>query len=221
MSDILDHHFRRIVDGSASPTVIELGANNGYHTELMADILSSKQRSWKMLAMEPDERVLPHLKRRVERYAKRIRIENVAVGDTDGEAQFFLSAGQESRPGLSKQNFTGSSSILPPADVTKVWPDMTFAPSMTQVRRLDSFIDWIPPGGRVDFIWADIQGAEVKMIRGAAAVLARTRFLYTEYSNGGLYEGDASLADILAALPGWRVVEDYGGDILVENPLCQ
>ena len=60
------------------------------------------------------------------------------------------------------------------------------------VRRLDSWahahdID------RVDFIWADIQGAEGDLVAGAHSTLARTRYLYTEYSNDEWYEGQPTL----------------------------
>ena len=69
----------------------------------------------------------------------------------------------------------------------------------------------------VDFVWADIQGAEADMIRGGRATLARTRYLFTEYADEELYEGQATLSEILALLPGWRLVELWEEDVLLEN----
>ena len=60
--------------------------------------------------------------------------------------------------------------------------------------------------GRIDFIWADVQGAERKMIQGGLQTLSRTEWLYTEYSDVELYEGQPSLSEILVMLPDWRVV---------------
>ncbi|MEN9248224.1 MAG: hypothetical protein Q6L50_08560 [Gloeomargarita sp. GMQP_bins_120] len=34
-----------------------------------------------------------------------------------------------------------------------------------------------------DFIWADVQGAEVDLIQGGLQALANTRYFYTEYAN--------------------------------------
>ena len=74
----------------------------------------------------------------------------------------------------------------------------------------------------VDLLWADVQGAEVDLIEGGRETLARTSYLYTEYSNAELYAGQINLEEILARLPGWRVVqnfpttEDYA-DVLLEN----
>ena len=69
----------------------------------------------------------------------------------------------------------------------------------------------------VDFIWADIQGAEEEMIRGGSETLARTRDLYTEYSDDELYEGQITLDQILAMLPRFRVLELWPDDVLLEN----
>ena len=52
----------------------------------------------------------------------------------------------------------------------------------------------------IDFLWADIQGAEGEMIRGGQKALSATPFLYTEYSNDELYEDQVSLCEILGLL---------------------
>jgi hypothetical protein len=46
----------------------------------------------------------------------------------------------------------------------------------------------------------------------------KVKYLYTEYSNDEIYEGQASLNQILAALgSNWRIVHDFKTDILLEN----
>jgi hypothetical protein len=71
--------------------------------------------------------------------------------------------------------------------------------------------------GIIDFIWADIQGAEAEMIRGGLDTLSRTRYLFTEYSDDELYEGQPTLRDILELLPDFRVVELWSDDVLLKN----
>jgi hypothetical protein len=71
--------------------------------------------------------------------------------------------------------------------------------------------------GIIDFVWADIQGAEGEMIRGGRAALARTRYLFTEYSDDEMYRGQPSLNEILAMLPTFRVLELWPDDVLLEN----
>ena len=69
----------------------------------------------------------------------------------------------------------------------------------------------------IDFIWADVQGAEGDMIRGGQRALAKTRFLYTEYCNRELYEGQLSLRQMLGLLPEFEVVRRFPNDVLLEN----
>ena len=63
----------------------------------------------------------------------------------------------------------------------------------------------------------DVQGAEQDVIAGAPTILQKTRFLYTEYSNNELYEGQLSLKRLLALLPSFEVEARYPGDVLLRN----
>ena len=62
-----------------------------------------------------------------------------------------------------------------------------------------------------------MQGAEGDMIAGGQATLARTRYLYTEYSNEEIYEGEPTLEALLAMLPKFSVVKRYPSDVLLKN----
>ena len=64
---------------------------------------------------------------------------------------------------------------------------------------------------------SDYERTEVLLRR----TLQRTRYLYTEYSGDELYEGQATLAEILALLPDFRVLELWPEDVLLENRSLQ
>lgn len=71
--------------------------------------------------------------------------------------------------------------------------------------------------GLIDFIWADIQCAQHEMMRGGRRTLERTRYLYTKYSDDDMYEGTATLREMLETLPDFRVLELWPDDVLLEN----
>lgn len=70
---------------------------------------------------------------------------------------------------------------------------------------------------KIDLLWVDIQGAERDMIAGGAAALARTRYLFIEAEETELYEGEALKPELIAMLPGWNVLQDFGYNLLMRN----
>jgi FkbM family methyltransferase len=191
---ILDH-FAGIIEQVEHPVVVELGAHDGTHTALMVERLRGP---FTYIAVEPDARARKTLKSR----NLPVAVLSVAVGARDvAAAPFWLGTN------------TGSSSIRQPTGHLVKFPHIGFTESKVETCRLDTICRDL---GRVDFIWADIQGAELDMIDGGAATLARTRYLYTEHE-AGMYEGNVGLAGILERLPGWEVIEDYGYDALLVN----
>jgi FkbM family methyltransferase len=185
--------------GYAGPkTFVELGSHRGTDTAWMAQLPDVT-----IHALEPDPRndqaPLPN-----------VTVHRAAVADRDGQGQLLLS-----REGWGVE-WTHSSSIKTPKNHLDRFP-VTFGEhvpvelvALDSLRRRAGF-------DVVDFIWADIEGAEGEMIRGGRETLARTRYLYTEYSDDEMYDGQATLADILSLLPDFRIVELWEDDVLLEN----
>ena len=84
------------------------------------------------------------------------------------------------------------------------------------IRRLDG---WCEEMGvpRIDFIWMDVQGAELDVIAGGVTALRNTRYLYTECNERELYEGQVGLRGLSRALPDFRVLRRYPDDVLFAN----
>ena len=181
---------------------LELGAHQGTDTAWMASIADVT-----IHAFEPDPR--NHQAPRPN-----VTLHRAAIAERDGPGSLILSQrgwGQE---------WTHSSSIKQPKNHLQRYP-VSFGEAVSvQLVALDTFCQQ-QGFDVIDFIWADIQGAEGEMIRGGRQTLARTRYLYTEYSDDELYEGQATLRDILELLPGFRVIELWPDDVLLENRQLQ
>ncbi|HEX6096506.1 MAG TPA: FkbM family methyltransferase [Thermoanaerobaculia bacterium] len=193
--DWVERRFRGV---PGPKTFLELGAHMGTDTAWLSQIPGVT-----LHAFEPDPRNHQPPRRNVTMH-------RAAVGSADGRAGFVLS-----KAGWG-QEWTHSSSLKRPKNHLARYP-VTFGDTIeVETVALDSFSSrW--GISTVDFIWADIQGAEGEMIRGARELLRRTRYLYTEYSDDELYEGQSTLDGILALLPGYRVVELWPEDVLLEN----
>ena len=203
------------------PVIFEIGANNGSNT---VDFLDSIPRLT-IVAFEPDRRAFGKLKATTDKRLDNdpllaAYIENIALSNIDGETDFYVSSGKWPGTENSPDEWDMSSSIRKPTGHKEQYPWCKFD-SVVKVKsmRLDTYCktkgkDLVP----VDFVWMDVQGAELDVIEGGNDTFENSvHYLYTEYSNIELYEGQPTRNQILKALPGYRVVQDFGNDILLEN----
>ena len=179
-------------------TFLELGAHQGTDTMWMAEIPDVT-----IQAFEPDPRNHPPPK-------PNVIVHRAAIADCDGPGLLILS-----QQGWG-QEWTHSSSIKQPLNHLLRFPVSFGGAVAVEMTTLDRFCEK-QELGVIDFIWADIQGAEGEMIRGGRETLARTRYLYTEYSDDELYENQVTLREILGMLPNFRVIELWSDDVLLEN----
>jgi 2-O-methyltransferase len=177
---------------------VELGAHVGEDTAHLAEIPDVIVH-----ALEPDPR-------NDQPPRDNVVLHRAAIADRDGQGRLLLSdewLGQE---------WTYSSSIRQPKHHLTRFP-VTFGDTVdVQLITLDTFVRQ-QALERIDFVWADIQGAEGDMARGGRESLRRTRYLYTEYSDDELYEGQPTLTELLALLEGFSVLELWPDDVLLEN----
>jgi FkbM family methyltransferase len=184
--------------GNEPKTFLELGAHCGDDTAWMASLPGVTVH-----AFEPDPRNHPPPR-------PNVLLHRAAISDRDGRAPFLLS-----REGWGRE-WTYSSSIKQPKNHLRRYP-VSFGETVeVETVTLDSHVHRHGIAA-IDFIWADIQGAEGEMIRGGRRALERTRYLFTEYSDDEMYEGQPTLAEILRLLPGFRVLELWQDDVLLEN----
>lgn len=202
---------REFVD-RRDPLIIEVGANSGQTT---AELLQAMPRAT-IHAFEPDPRAIAKFRQNIRH--PWVYLRECAVGARVGSVSFYQSSGGEHLPDYP-QGWDQSGSIHRPRGHLEDWPWVTFEHEITvPITTLDA---WAADEGiaTVDFIWADVQGAESDLIRGAAGLLARTRYFYTEYSEREWYEGQIGLGGIIGLLPDFELIRRYPLDALFRNKL--
>lgn len=216
--------FKQIISESEEPIVFEFGACDGYHSRLMLDELSKqKGKYFTYHLFEPNIELHSKINANIEPYSNKdynVRAFGFAIGNDIGLVYFYKSGGvRKDEHGNILDSYYGSSSIRKPKLVTEAWKDMTFETTSTPVITLDSHLENNNLQDRIiDFIWADIQGAEVDLINGGKIAFEKNvKYLYTEYTDSELYEGEIGKQQILNMLPNFELIEDYGGDMLLKN----
>ena len=205
---IYKEHLGRLFDTFPDgATIFELGVNEMSDTFRLLDMLKSPT----YYGFEPDPDHYKKAQQTANKYDLKINMINAAIASVSGKNTLYQSK-------LADGSNPGCSSIRRPKNVLMDFPHVLF-PGEQEVNSfsLDDFTD-THNINHIHFIWADIQGAEIDMIRGGQKTLLKTDYLLTEYSNNELYDGQAKLQRLIGELPGqWEVVTDYLADVFVKR----
>jgi 2-O-methyltransferase len=209
----LNLNFLPQLIGKPDPVILDIGCNDGTHTIAFLKLFPFSR----VYAFEPDPRAFEIFQSRIR--GERVQLFDFAISDADGIADFHLSDGFPT-PEFKDYRPTGwdlSGSIHRPKEHLNVYPWCEFNREIkVKTRSLDS---WRAETGveSIDFIWADVQGAEHNLIAGGRNTLENTRYFYTEYSNTELYESQVGLEWIMEKLPGFDVLYRFSEDVLMKN----
>jgi len=190
-----------------SPIILEIGSNDGRDSQEFLN----EFKNIKLYCFEPDPRQIKRFKDRIE--DSRCKLYKIAISNKEGIIDFYLSESID--PNTTAED---SSSIKKPKKHLRRFPWIKFQKKIqVKTMPLDS---WAKKKkiNKIDFIWADVQGAEKELIEGGLKTLnEKTRYFYTEFYNEELYEGQINLKDILKKLPNFRILNIYGDNVLLEN----
>jgi len=211
---VISREIIRECVGKEDPTILEIGCNDGSNTLWFLETFKNP----KVYCFEPEPRAIARFKEKVgERF--NIKLFEIALSDHNGEVDFYQSGVQldEGQANAMPQGWDRSGSIRQPKEHLMIHPRVTFDRKITvMASTLDAWCD--KHGiGTIDFIWMDVQGAEIDVFRGAKNTLAKTRFIYTEYSNLELYKGQFNLRKLMEHLKNFNVMIRYPGDVLLRN----
>jgi FkbM family methyltransferase len=172
----------------------------------------------RIISFEPDPRNIQKIKDLGN--DKICELHELALSNTNEPMDFYLSSGDSrgrvSETILQQNDWSCSSSLKKPTGHLTLHRWISF-PSSVKVScsKLDDFEPL--KNVLIDFMWVDVQGAEDLVFSCAQQTLKNTHYVYTEYCNQELYEGQLNLQGILKLFPGFKVLVDYGGDVLLEN----
>ncbi len=211
---IYDENVLAQLIGKDDPIILDIGCNDGSDTLWLLELF---QRA-RIHSFEPDPRARARYLKQV--LDKRATLSAVAISNNDGVAEFHTSNGTNPVAEGREKCESGwdlSGSLRKPKEHVEAHPWCTFDNTIkVETKKLDT---WAQENGigAIDLIWADVQGAEADLIEGGKEALQRTRYVYTEYNNQELYEGQVNLSRLLKLVPDFEVVHNYGNDVLLRN----
>ncbi len=160
-----------------NPVVFEAGAFNGKDTVTFAE----RWPKGSIFSFEPNPTRFVEVTNRAARYSH-VHVTQSAVGAMNGYIAFYVCHGT----GGSSPSFEGASSTLPPSDDMKVH----YQGPVIQVPiiRLD---DWCVKNGvdHIDFMWIDVEGGELSLLKGAKNILKKVDVIYTETNHFAFRKG--------------------------------
>lgn len=194
--------------GMERPVIFDLGAYCGEDSEWMR--AACEDRHEINVMVEPDPRNVAIILG--SRRGVKTRIIEAAIGAKSGLVDFHFAKDARSEGGRS-----GSGSIRNPAPHQRLFPEIKFTEMAQSICwTLDDLLA-ATKLTHIDLLWCDIQGAERDMIAGGQKALDVTKYLFTEAEETELYEGQALRKELLDLLPNFKVIGEFGYNLLLEH----
>jgi FkbM family methyltransferase len=195
-------YFSQAISTSEKPVVYEFGACDGYHTNELLNILKTTGKPFVFHTFEPVESLIPTIHNACKAHTGLYSLHQCAIGGKQESGKTLYQ---------SSNQYYGSSSLRKPKKVFDFWSDMTFQETTCNVTTFDAHTNDVGLSNSIiDFVWSDIQGAEIDLIKGGAEAFKRVRYFFTEFNNHELYEGQMFKQDqLLEFLPDFEIVEEF------------
>jgi 2-O-methyltransferase len=164
--------------------ILEAGAHLGEDSERLVRSF----RPEKLYAFEPVPQLFEVLKKRTLPLGV-VECFPYALADKSGKATLNVSSGYHELSGGLRVPADASSSLLQPTGHFDLCPHVDFNKHIeVTVMTIDDFAKQHDVN-RIDFMWLDLQGMELKTLRGADALLKSVSSVYLEVSTKELYKG--------------------------------
>lgn len=173
-----------------NPIILEAGAHKGKDTVEIA-------RQWPsgtIYAFEPVPELFVKLTKNTRRF-KNVHCYQLGLGTISGQQTMFISSGASD----------GSSSLLPPKTHLQYYPTVFFDNKIeVQITTLD---DWAASHGigHIDFMWLDLQGMELDVLKSGLHILTTIKAIYSEVSKNENYEGQG----LYDELRDWLIMQGF------------
>lgn len=168
-----------------SPIILEAGAFDGIDTERMKNIWPDSI----IFSFEPDPENFIKLQNKTKNLHN-VFISTLALSNTNGHAIFYRS--QDRNTPDNRQ----SGSLLAPKEHLAYAPHVVFSNEFeVSTTTID---DWAKSQGinHIDFLWLDMQGAELLALKAGQNILKTVSAIFTEVEFVEAYQGQALSGEI-------------------------
>jgi 2-O-methyltransferase len=168
-----------------NPVILEAGAHKGRDTVELAKMWPEGT----IHAFEPVPDLFKKLKTNT-RKCQNVLCYQLALGDLTGTDKMHISTGASD----------GSSSLLPPKKHLAIFPSVFFDKKIqVSILTLD---DWARENNikSIDFLWLDLQGMELKVLKSGCSILKTVNAIYSEVSSIEGYENQNLYSELQAWL---------------------
>lgn len=178
-TDIPIEYFKQFLP--ENPVIFEAGAHKGKDTVKLSKIWPEG----KIYAFEPVPELYQKLRENTKKL-KNVHTYMIALGEISGTNRLYISSGTSD----------GSSSLLSPKEHLNVYPTVKFD-KLLQVKTI-TLDEWAKTNNinNIDFMWLDLQGMELKVLKSGLTLLKTVKVIYTEAMIVEQYEGQNLYPDI-------------------------
>lgn len=190
---LIDFHYLFRKYAIKADGVLHLGANTGQEAKAYNDVGIKK-----VLWVEALPELMPKLIRNIGPYPEQIAV-RACLSDVDGQQVAFHVA----------SNGAQSSSFLELGTHAVKHPEVRYEREVgLTTRRIDTLLPalGIKLTGTRWFLNADLQGAELKAIKGMGALMRNVAYAYIEVNEEELYKGCPLVGEIDEYLAQWGLV---------------
>jgi FkbM family methyltransferase len=173
-----------------NPIVLEAGGHIGSDTKEMSQLWPKGH----IYTFEPIPSLFLQLTSKCKNLSN-VTCFQLALGSKTGKSIMYISGGSSD----------ASSSLFAPKDHLNQWPTVTFPVTM-EVNSI-TLDEWAEQQGvdHIDFMWLDMQGAELAMLKASPRILKTVKAIYTEVSYTELYEG----CPLCAEVKEWLIAQGF------------
>jgi len=191
---------------TSSPTIFEIGCNDGTDTQRFLDLFPGVQ----LHCFEPEPRAIKQFKTSIK--DDRVKLYEIAIGKgNETNHRFYQSSGTQKD--AYKADWDLSGSLNKPTGHLEYSPWVKFDTEISvEVQSLDFVVNQHLCLDVVDLMWIDVQGGESNVLAGAQKTLEITRYVYAEFGHWKepLYEGQMTLDETIETLgEGWKPLSTY------------
>ena len=188
-----------------NPLFFDIGCYDGGDTLELKEIFPKST----IICFDVDERSIELFKKNVN--VDGVHLYEMAISNKDGFVEWYNST-SDTRRHYEDKDWSASSSIKKPKNHLSLFKDVSFYKKDEFVKscRLDTFVEENNLSGKkIDLMWVDVNGSEGDMLIGSENTLKNTDFLFIEFSNSELYEGEPNLIFLKEKLHDFVLIEIF------------